>query len=82
MIIVEIEVPSIEKSYDFKLNDDVSVSVIIEELCAIVCQKEQCRFLNNDGQLMLFKIDNKRLLSMSLSLYENDVKTGDKLLLI
>ena len=82
MIIVEVFVPSLDKSYEFKLNEDVAVSIVIDEISSVICQKEQCNISGDKEQLMLFKPDNNQTLSIRLSLYENDIKTGDRLMLI
>lgn len=82
MIIAEVFIPSLDKSYDFKLNGDVIVSVLIEEISSVICQKEQCEITGDKNNLMLFKEEGKQILSMGLSLYENGIKTGDKLILV
>ncbi len=82
MIIVEIYVPSLDKSYDFKLNEDVVVSVIIEEVNSVICQKEQCSVEGKGNNFLLLKTDTNQVLSMNLSLFENDIKAGDVLILV
>ncbi len=82
MIIAEVFVPSLDKSYEFKLNEDIAVWVVIDEISSVICQKEQCEIKGNKDSLMLFKPEVNQVLSMGLSLYENDIKTGDRLILI
>lgn len=74
--------PSLDKSYDFKLDEDIVLSVITDEIASIICQKEQCGISGNKRELMLFKPANSHILSMGLSLYENGIKTGDRLVLV
>lgn len=81
MIITEIYVPALDKSYDFKINEDILTAFVIEEIVSVICQREQCSLSGNKGDIMLFKKENSQVLSMGLSLYENGIKTGDKLLL-
>ena len=82
MIIVEIYVPSVDKNYEFKLSEDVAASVAIDEISSVICQKEQCGIKGDKSKLMLFRCENKQILSMNLSLYENGVQSGDRLMLI
>lgn len=82
MIIAEVFVPSIDKTYDFKFDEDVIVSVVAEEIGAIICQKEQCNVLGDKDNIMLFKAETNQILSMGLSLYENGIKTGDRLMFV
>lgn len=82
MIIAEVFVPSLDKSYEFKLNEDVAVWTVIDEISSVICQKEQCNISGDKDKLMLFKTDTAQVLSMNLSLYENGIKSGDRLMLI
>lgn len=82
MIIVEIFVPSVDKTYEFKLNEDVSVSVAIDEISSVICQKEQYAVIGDKSQLMLVRTENRQILYMGLSLYENGVQSGDSLMLV
>ncbi|HCI60430.1 glutamyl-tRNA amidotransferase [uncultured Ruminococcus sp.] len=82
MIIVEIYVPSIDRTYDFKLNEDVVLSIVIEEITSVICQREKCSITGEKNDFLLLRAESNSILSKSLSLYENDVKTGDKLILV
>ncbi len=82
MIIVEINVPSVDGTYEFKLNEDTSVTMIIDEICSVICEKEQCTVPKNVESMMLFDVDNGVLLSKELTLYENNIINGKKLMLI
>ena len=81
MIYTEVYVPSIDKHYDFKLSEDVPVSIIIEEICSLICQKERCTLDGEARELLLFRDSDCMVLSLSTSLYENNIKTGNKLIL-
>ena len=41
----------------------------------MICQKEQFTLPSNTQKFMLYKIECSQTLSVSLSLYENDIKT-------
>ena len=75
MILVEVFVPSLDRTYEFKLNEDVAVSVVIEEISSVICQKEQCDVEGN-------RCGKQQILSSNLSLYENGVQSGDRLYLL
>ena len=81
MIIVNVFIPLMDKEYEFKLNEDIPVCWIIEEITSLICQKEQYVLSNDSQQFMLYKTECNRTLSGSLSLYENDIKSGDRLIL-
>lgn len=82
MIVVEIYVPVLDASYDFKLDENVPTGVVIEEIASVICQKEQCKIGGDKTQFMLFKVENRQSLSANLTLYENGVTTGDSLVFV
>lgn len=82
MIVVEIFVPSVDNVYEFKLNEDAATSVVINEISSVICQKEQCSIKGDKSQLMLFRCESNQILSLNLSLYENGVQSGDRLMLV
>lgn len=82
MIMVEISVPSTDGSYEFKLNEDIPVGILMEEICSVVSEKEQCPLSNNGEPLILFNFQKKAPLSPNMTLYENGISGGDKLVLL
>lgn len=82
MIVVEIIVPSVGGSYEFKLNEDVAVSLIIDEICSVICEREQYATSANMVDMMLFNVDTGIQLAKSLSLYENNIDNGSRLMLV
>ncbi|CBK75874.1 hypothetical protein CIY_34180 [Butyrivibrio fibrisolvens 16/4] len=45
MILVDINVPSIDKYYDFLLNENTPIASIIDEITEMIGQKEKLSFL-------------------------------------
>lgn len=82
MIIVEVHALSLGRTYEFKLNEDVAANVIIEEISSVICQKEQCAVKGERSELLLVLCDKQQILSSNLSLYENGVQSGDRLMLV
>ena len=82
MIIVEISVPSTDGTYEFKLDEDVPVSMIIDELCSVISEKKRCSMPAGTDGFMLFSVEKSNLLSSGLTLFENGVINGDRLILI
>lgn len=82
MVIVEVYVPSLDKTYEFKLNEDVATGVIIDELSSVICQKERCPVAGDKSELVLASAQSKQVLSVEFSLYENGIQTGDRLILV
>lgn len=81
MIIVEIYVPYLDKKYEFKLNEDVAVSDVIDDICSVISEKEQISVAKGKDKMMLFNTDRGSVLSCEKSLYESNISNGDKLIL-
>ncbi len=81
MVIVEIYSVSINKSYDFRLNENIPLHILAEEIVSIICQKEQYDHIDLSGQYMIVR-ENGKSLSLSLTLRESGVQTGERLTLV
>ena len=82
MILVDIEVPSVNTIYDFQLSETVPVGIVIDEIAEMVGQKEQCTIVGEIEGLELADIKKSRFLNKELSLNDNGIHTGDRLLLV
>ncbi|WP_349943936.1 EsaB/YukD family protein [Lacrimispora sp. BS-2] len=82
MILVDIYVPSVSQTYDFSLDEYSRIEIVMEEITAMICQKEQCELTGNPSELMLCAVDGKRVLSRSLTLHDEGMTTGNKLILV
>lgn len=82
MILVDVYAPSIDQTYEFKLDEDVPVSVITDEISSVICQKERCELQGDKALLRLFSSKSRRALTPVFSLYENGVKSGDCLIIV
>lgn len=82
MIIVDIEVPSMERTYQFSVEEQVPVETLIAELSEVICQKEQCAVQGNLAEMYLCSVENKCVLSYKETLAEQGIQNADRLLLV
>ena len=82
MVLVDVYVPSVNQTYDFSLDELSRIETVMEEITAMICQKEQCELSGNSSELMLCSADQRRTLSRNLTLYEEGIVTGNKLILV
>lgn len=82
MICLEIYAPVLGKLYDFQIDENVPVSDLKEEICVMICQKENYDPVDNMNELMLFSVDGKIALKDELSCYENGVSNSDRLIIM
>ena len=82
MILVDIFVPSLDKTYDFQLNEDVPVDALIDEICEMIGQKEHSTMIGSSDDVFLCSFSGKRVLDRNKSLYESGINTGESLVLV
>ena len=57
MIIVNIKVPTLEKEYNFSLDENAPIGDLIEEIAELVIQKEGIVFNGNLDEMVLCSLD-------------------------
>lgn len=82
MILVDIYAPSVNQNYDFNLDENARISLIIDEISSMICQKEQCEMKGNVRELLLVSQRLESVLSQENSLSFYNITSGEKLLLI
>lgn len=82
MIIVDVEFVAIDRCYDFKLDDTVSISKIIDDMCEIISQKEGYESVKDPRKLILCNRSKGQILSQSATLQSYGVASGDLLMLV
>ena len=81
-MIIEVYAPVMENVYDFKIDDNASVFDLKEEICVMICQKEQYGIADRMEELMLFSLDKQMILNDSLSASENGIVNCERLILV
>lgn len=79
---VQINVPMLGRLYEFDLDAEMRLSLLIEEIAEVICQREHCQIKENTAELLLFHSRRKKLLSTEQNLIQAGIRTGDILILI
>ncbi|WP_455713944.1 hypothetical protein [Anaerosporobacter sp.] len=82
MIQMDLYVPSLNKKYNFNLNETALIGTIMDELTEMICQKEQCTLCGEVSELMLISIDKKEVLQRQQTLEQYGIMTGSRLMLV
>ena len=82
MILVDVFVPSIDKSYNFLLGEDVPIGSVIEELAEMVESHEAAPFAGTREHLQLVDVSSQAFLSKTNTLKECSITTGSTLILV
>lgn len=82
MLFVEVKVPALCGRYDFELEESASVEVLIQEILAVICQKERCQRFENGQKFQLYSQELERQLLPEEVLGTCGVQNGQSLILV
>lgn len=82
MILVDVYVPALGNTYDFKLDEEEKIGIIIEEISELVGQKEHSGIVGEIDDLMLCLREDQKILPRNMTLNEAGVLNGSSLILL
>lgn len=82
MINVDVYVPALDRVYNFSLDEDSKISVLIEEISELICKKEHSSLDGIKDRFIMGSIDERLNFHSDYSLKEYSVKGGEKLILV
>ncbi len=82
MIIVDVDVEATGQIYDFKLDENVLIIKLIDEMCELISRKEKCETVRNPRNLVLCKRSTGQVLAHDYTLSMCGIVSGDRLMLL
>lgn len=76
---MDIQVPALDRVYDFELDEESQVWVLAEEIAALISKWEK---LGEGGAMDLYGVRQEALLRQDETLRQQGVGDGDRLILI
>lgn len=77
MILVDIYIVSIDKTYDFNLDEETKIGTLTEEIGEMVAQKEKMALEERNEAFYLCSQKDLAILPQQLTLSQCHVRTGD-----
>lgn len=81
MILVDVYVPSLNRIYDFNLDEDSVISVLISEISELICKKEHSVLDGKENGFIMGSVDRNINFNPTYSLRDYGIKNGEKLIL-
>ncbi|MGN1179757.1 MAG: EsaB/YukD family protein [Suilimivivens sp.] len=81
MILLDVQLPLINKIYDFELDEDMMVSELLQKIMGIIAEKEGMEY-DPEDKMYLYAMGNERILNESYSLKQQGIRGGERLVLI
>lgn len=82
MIVVNVNVPALEKVYNFSLEERAKVSDLIEELVELIAQKEHIQFSGNLDGMVLCAVESGTQCDWNRCLNDYGIHSGAELVLV
>ncbi len=82
MILTDIYIPAIDGTYDFMLDENAQLTQLIAEISEMISKKVNEAKLEQIGEFVLYSMDTGSMLDLRISLYENGIRDGSRLLLV
>ncbi|HIT66477.1 MAG TPA: hypothetical protein IAB61_04435 [Candidatus Merdisoma merdipullorum] len=82
MILVDVEAPSLGRDYQFSLDENSPVELLLDEIVEMISQKEHCEIPEDKEQLCLCSRNRGKILSRKKTLAEQGVTGADWLILL
>ncbi len=82
MVLVDVFVPSVDKTYNFNLNESVSVESLILEITEMIEQKERTKLVGDKKNLRLYNVKEAMVLPAVNTLSDCYVTSGTRLMLV
>ena len=79
---VDIYVPALDREYDFQLDENTKIATIIEEIAEMIAQRERTEIIGIIGMLELAERNKQTFLNKEETLFDSDILTGSKLILV
>ena len=81
MILVDIQVPILDKIYDFELDEDASADIVLEEILELIARKEGTG-RDDTGKMYLYVPGQEGILTGNETLKQQGIGDGARLILI
>ena len=82
MINVDVFIPSLDRSYNFNLDEEAKIRFLIDEIAELLCKKEHVSLSGEKEDLLLGSLDRRMYFNSKYSLREYSIKNGDTLILV
>lgn len=82
MILVDVYIPSLGMTYDFRVDEYVKLTSVVQEISEMLTDKYKSSLNKRAEEFMLCSITDGRILNNGTSLAENNITNGCKLLMV
>lgn len=82
MILVDIYIPSLDKTYDFQVDETVPTGILTAELTEMIRNKSRFEYAFSTEEFMLCSMEQEKILQKANSLQSYGIRNGSRLMLV
>ncbi len=82
MILVDVQVPAMDRVYDFELDEELTAGILVRDIEALVAKQEKAAKGKEGGDRYLYSLRQDGILRQEETLKQQGVHDGDRLILI
>ena len=82
MILVDVEVPFLQKVYDMQVDEYTAIAILLEDMAGMICQKEQLTLSGDVSDLVLIIKRTQQMMDSHKTLKDYNVCSGQTLTLV
>ncbi len=82
MILVDIYLPALDKTYDFQVDEKVTVEHLILEIADMVGNETKSKEHQNADRFLLCSMDQRTIFRKSATLQAYGIRNGSRLMLV
>ena len=82
MIMIDVYIPSLGTTYDFRVDETTKLTGVVQEISEMLTNKYKSKLNKTAEEFMLCSITDGRILNSNISLTENNVTNGCRLLMV
>ena len=82
MLHVEVFIPTLQKEYEFSLNEHIRIAGLIDEIVSVISLKEQKKWENEGQNMILCDASHGSVLPREKTLHQLRIRSGSRLILL
>lgn len=82
MILVEVYIPSLDETFDFRIEETAKVVNVVQEISEMMCKKYKTELNQKSAEFILCSAEQGRILNGDSTLEDNGIVNGCRLFMV
>lgn len=82
MILVDVYIPSLDETFDFRIDETAKITNVVQEISEMMCKKYKTELNEKAENFFLCSAEQGKVLEGETTLEENDIVNGCRLYMV